>query len=169
MDRAVVESVCARLFGSGADRIEDVWVRASAEADSPIVWEGDAQTFQFSFVSPNAQAILGHPTQRWLDEPAFWATSIIHPDDREEAVAYCALATAKRADHTFEYRALRADGSVVWLLDVVRVVVGPRGLPERLRGLMFDISATRCAVSDSSRAGALVQQPTREELARLPA
>jgi len=105
-----------------------------------IVWEGDAQTFQFSFVSKAAEKILGYPAERWY-EPGFWADVVVHPDDRDHAVAYCALATAQGRDHTFEYRARAADGRLVWLRDVVRVVHGDKGIPVSLRGVMIDITA----------------------------
>ena len=32
-----------------------------------IVWEADAQTFQFTFVSPQAERILGYPCSQWTD------------------------------------------------------------------------------------------------------
>ena len=34
-----------------------------------IVWEIDARTFQFSFVSKKAERLLGYPVERWLHEP----------------------------------------------------------------------------------------------------
>ncbi|MCU1340323.1 MAG: signal transduction histidine kinase, partial [Bryobacterales bacterium] len=45
-----------------------------------IVWEGDARTGEFSFVSEQAERLLGYPVERWLREPDFWV-SHIHPDD----------------------------------------------------------------------------------------
>jgi len=156
----------ASIFGAPDDPIELVASRA-AFVDAPVVWEGDASTFRFTYVSPNVERVLGHAPERWLTEPTFWADVVIHPDDREDAVAYCALATCKKADHTFEYRAVRADGAVVWLLDVVRVVLGRRGVPERLRGLMFDLTATRIARGDLVRIGELPADPARADLERL--
>lgn len=41
-----------------------------------IVWEADAQRFQFLFVSQQAQRILGYPVERWLSEPTFWKDHI---------------------------------------------------------------------------------------------
>jgi PAS domain-containing protein len=35
-----------------------------------IVWEADPATFHFSFVSQQADRILGYPVERWLSEPA---------------------------------------------------------------------------------------------------
>ncbi|HEX4896035.1 MAG TPA: PAS domain-containing protein [Solimonas sp.] len=124
------------IFGEATDSLAEVERRAAALLPIPvIVWEGDPETFQFTYVSACAQDVLGYPIQRWL-ELGFWATSVVHPDDQGDAVAFCALATAKGRDHDFQYRAQRADGTVVVLHDMVHVIKGPLGLPIRLRGVM---------------------------------
>jgi PAS domain-containing protein len=46
-----------------------------------IVWEADGQTFQFNFVSPQAEKILGYPLEQWL-QPNFWRDHT-HPDDTD--------------------------------------------------------------------------------------
>lgn len=38
-----------------------------------IVWEADAKTFRFTFVSQQAERLLGYPLSLWIDEPTFWA------------------------------------------------------------------------------------------------
>jgi PAS domain S-box-containing protein len=103
-----------------------------------IVWEADAQTFAFSFVSPQAEHMLGYPLARWTTEPTFWKDHI-HPDDREWATNFCIDATHAKRPHDFEYRMVAADGRIVWLHDVVTVVV-ENDQPVRLRGVMLDIS-----------------------------
>jgi PAS domain S-box-containing protein len=108
-----------------------------------IVWEADAQTFQFLFVSQQAQRVLGYPVERWLSEPTFWQDHI-HPDDREWAVELCVAATAEQRAHEFEYRMLAADGRSVWLRNLVAVVAeGDRATG--LRGVMVDITARKRA------------------------
>ena len=87
-----------------------------------IVWEADAVTFKFLFVSKQAERILGYPIERWLSEATFWKDHI-DPDDREWAVNFSAKATAEKRDHDFEYRMIAADGQIVWLRDLVTVVV----------------------------------------------
>ena len=104
-----------------------------------IVWEADAQTWQFTFVSEPAERMLGYPVRGWLEDPDFWVKHI-HPDDREKAVAYCREATKRSEDHRFEYRFLAADGRIVWLRDLVHVVKDRSGRPERLHGVMVDIT-----------------------------
>ena len=103
-----------------------------------IVWEADAQTFAFTFVSPQAERMLGYPLARWIEEQTFWSDHI-HPDDRERAVNFRSQSTKEMRDHEFEYRMLAADGRVVQLRDIVTVVV-EQNQTVRLRGLMLDIT-----------------------------
>ena len=134
--------VVERAFGDASDPIAVVAERAQRlfGDEQVIIWEGDAQTFQFSYVSPSAHHILAHPVERWTKEATFWADHVVHPDDRDDAIGYCALATGKGRDHAFVYRAQRADGSTIQLLDYVQVVKGRRGVAERLRGIMIDVT-----------------------------
>ena len=107
-----------------------------------IVWEADPVTFAFTFVSRRAETILGHPVERWLNEPDFWA-NLIHPEDREQTIASCRAATAQSSSHVLVYRAVAADGRVVWLHDIVRVVCDEKGRAQWLRGVMVDIGARK--------------------------
>jgi len=107
-----------------------------------VVWEGDANTFQFQFVSQHTQRILGYPSEDWL-KPRFWADHI-HPDDREWAMTYCANAVAEKRDHNFEYRMITADKRTIWLRDLVTVVV-ENDKAVKLYGVMFDITERKQA------------------------
>jgi PAS domain S-box-containing protein len=109
-----------------------------------IVWEADAATLRFSFVSQRAHTVLGFPTERWLAEPDFFSTRI-HPEDRAKAVATCRAALARGEDHELEYRALRSNGNVVWLRDIVHVVPAAPGRPGQLRGLTVDLTELKRA------------------------
>jgi PAS domain S-box-containing protein len=109
-----------------------------------IVWEADAETLQFSFISQRAEAILGYPVERWLAEPGFCVTRI-HPDDRERTAALCREAISEGRDHQLEYRALAADGRVVWIRNMARVVCGSAGRPCQLRGVMVEITERKRA------------------------
>lgn len=126
------------VFGSSDDPMETVEARANdvLPGRDAIVWEGDAATFQFVYVGEAAERVLGYPVERWR-EPGFWAEVVVHPDDRGDAVGFCALATGQCRDHDFEYRACTSAGEVVLLHDIVIVLPGVRGVPERLRGIML--------------------------------
>jgi PAS domain S-box-containing protein len=104
-----------------------------------IVWEADAASLKFSFVSQRAESILGYPVERWLRERDFWITRIL-PDDRERCMTICRDAMAKAKDHEFEYRSVAADGREVWLRDIVQVVPDANGRAAQLRGLTVDLT-----------------------------
>jgi PAS domain S-box-containing protein len=104
-----------------------------------IVWEADARTWQFTFVSQRAAEILGYPVEQWLTQPDFWV-SHIYSEDRERTAAYCLECTSQGLDHEFEYRAVAADGHIVWLQDIVHVVRDAAGRVRQLRGVMVDIT-----------------------------
>lgn len=155
LSTSVLDARTRTVFGADTDSIDVVQARARASFPDHrlIVWEGDPQTFIFSTVEGDSAHVLGHTNTDWL-KPGFWVEQIVHPEDRGDALAYCALATSKGADHVFEYRALNTDKEVVWLRDYVRVIVGQRRIPTLLRGLMID-------VSDEKRAeGAFDNAPT---------
>ena len=106
-----------------------------------IVWQCDARTWKFTFISQKAERLLGYPVSAWLEKPNFWADHM-HPDDRKWAPDYCRVAAADGRDHTFEYRMIAADGRQVWLRDLV-TVVSENGMPVLLRGVMIDIAEVK--------------------------
>jgi PAS domain S-box-containing protein len=103
-----------------------------------IFWEADSNTFNFNYVSPQVEEILGYSPEEWVNSEGFWQKNI-HPEDRDSAVQYCHHETNEGRNHEFEYRFRKKDGSYVWLRDVVTVVVN-KGKPNLLRGFLLDIS-----------------------------
>jgi PAS domain S-box-containing protein/diguanylate cyclase (GGDEF)-like protein len=98
-----------------------------------ILWEADARTLRFTFVSRHAEKVLGYPVERWLSGRSSWGDHI-HPHDRERTVAEAREAVRSGEALELEYRAVAADGHVIWMRDVVR------GGDEELRGVMLDVT-----------------------------
>src|SRR5580704_10960113 len=126
------------------------------ESLEAIVWRCDAETYRFTFVSRQAETLLGYPVERWLDEPDFWKNAI-HPEDRDWAVSFCVEATRQKRAHKFEYRMISADGRIVWIRDIVHVVVED-GAPRELIGVMIDITEYRDAAEDFRRQKEVLQK-----------
>jgi PAS domain S-box-containing protein len=153
--RAELERKTLDALGHSERRFEDL-----VQAINAIVWEADARTFAFSFVSEQAEAILGYPVEDWLQQPSFWADHL-HPDDREAAVSYCLECTRTLRNHEFEYRMIAKDGKAVWVRDLVTVEASTDGAPARLRGVMFDVTRRKHLESQ------LMQAQKMESVGRL--
>ena len=107
-----------------------------------IVWEADAHSRAFTFVSEGATAILGYSPREWVDDPNF-LTDRLHPDDREHTVSRFVRASVSGSIFDAEYRVIAKGGSVVWLRDIGRTVNDADGRPMLIRGLMTDITARK--------------------------
>jgi PAS domain S-box-containing protein len=150
-----------RLLMMVEDQTESERLRAAAESSErrlrdlvqtvdAIVWEANARTLEFTFVSQRAERILGYPAAEWCWNSDFWRDHIF-PADRERVVAECRSASHKQDEFELEYRMVAADGRVVWLRDKVRVVRDAVGEPLQLRGVMVDVTEERRAEEELRR------------------
>ncbi|HZV61616.1 MAG TPA: MASE1 domain-containing protein, partial [Methylophilaceae bacterium] len=150
--------IAAALYRDGSDRVvalvTNISERKQAEAElaqsqqdyrelvesvQAVVWRA-TPTGAFTFVSHEAEALLGYPLAEWTENPTFWS-EIIHPDDRDWVVEYCINESAKLTSHVFDYRLIASDGRVVWVQDMVKVIPNSSGTrPQELVGVMLDIT-----------------------------
>ena len=130
-------------------------LRDIVENTSVVTWELDLASWRFTYVSPQAVGMFGYPAEEWLTED-FWPTHL-HPQDRDLATSFCVAQTGLGQDHSFEYRFMKQDGSVAWVRDIVKVLGGPVGKPERLSGVMIDITAEKEAVAELDKQHVLVR------------
>src|SRR4029453_5997728 len=129
-----------------------------------VIWEADPTTFQFTYVSRGAEALLGYSLEHWLGRPTFWV-DLLHPEDRERAVALCQQAVADGRDHDFEHRAITADGQIRWFRDLVSVGCDEAGRTTLLRGVMIDISDGKTA--EAQLRADLARAQTHETIGRV--
>ena len=101
-----------------------------------VVWEGDVESRQLTFVSPEAERILGYPLAVWLTS-GFWARHL-HPDDRDWAVESRTRAAGVRGCTEIEYRMIDAQGRIVWVRDLVSIADDTPA--PRLCGVMIDVT-----------------------------
>ncbi|MBT8062117.1 MAG: PAS domain-containing protein, partial [Gammaproteobacteria bacterium] len=128
-----------------------------------IVWESKPGSMRFSYISKQAERLLGYPVERWLNEPNFWRDHI-HPYDRSMVVREYGKEGQQDSSHRIEYRMIAADDSIVWLDDQVSVIYQD-GEPVVLRGIMVDITERKTLMEAlrnlSQREGALVENERR--------
>ncbi len=107
-----------------------------------VVWAVELGSMRFLFVSQHAEELLGFPTDFWTNNPSFWADRI-HPSDRDRVTQCYRRAVEQRQATACEFRALAADGRVVWLRESVRVATDGEGRPVMLAGVSVDVTERR--------------------------
>lgn len=115
--------------------------RLMADMDS-ILWEADAQTFQYTYVSEQAERLLGYPIAQWL-QPNFGCDHL-HPADRDSAIDGYRRAANENRNLNLEYRMMAADGRIVWLRNVVSMIKADNQV-SKLCGIMTDITERKQA------------------------
>ncbi|HEX6205536.1 MAG TPA: EAL domain-containing protein [Solirubrobacterales bacterium] len=94
---------------------------------------------RWRYVSPQVEEILGFKPEDFVRDPGLWA-SLLHPDDRERALALETEDHLGNRDTTpVEYRMFRRDGEVVWMHDEAVLEAGEDGVPI-WHGVLYDVS-----------------------------
>jgi PAS domain S-box-containing protein len=122
-------------------------IEALLQTVGAIIWQGEADvsanTFNFDFVSQQAERLLGYPVKDWLENPAIWVEHM-HSKDRRRVLAARSQALSRRRDYEIEYRMIARDGRTVWLREIVKVeLASDHHL--KLRGIASDISERKQA------------------------
>jgi diguanylate cyclase (GGDEF)-like protein/PAS domain S-box-containing protein len=112
-------------------------------------------------VSPGIEDLLGVSREDYLREGSDWS-DYIHPDDHERIVAASALSVATESEFHEEFRAVHADGRVVWVREDALLIRDDQGKAIYWLGIMLDITQLVEAKRDlhhvQSTYGALVEQ-----------
>lgn len=114
-------------------------LRGLIQGLNAIICEIDARTGTFTFVSEPAESFLGYPLKRW-NEDGFWKR-IIHADDYETASAALLTEGLAGEDLQYTFRVTAADGSEIWLRNIVKAVRNADGA----------IVKRRCVIVDATR------------------
>jgi diguanylate cyclase (GGDEF)-like protein/PAS domain S-box-containing protein len=97
-----------------------------------------------TYVSPQIEQILGYTQQEYIENPQLWE-QILHPDDREEAMATYLRGRESGGSFDFEYRLIARNGRTVWFRDSAIVLTDAMGRPEHIQGVMLDITDGKIA------------------------
>jgi PAS domain S-box-containing protein len=93
-------------------------------------------------VSEEIERISGYPPANFVSSGRRTLMSLVHPEDRDAVLAAMADARDEQRPFVAEYRIVRADGAVRWVLDRGQVVHGPGGR-HWMDGAVFDVTERR--------------------------
>jgi PAS domain S-box-containing protein len=95
-----------------------------------------------TYVGPGDEELTGYPRQASAADPELWRR-LVHPDDRGRVLAADRASSTDGTDaFSEEYRIVRKDGRIVWVLDEARLV-RPEGRAPYWQGFQLDITARK--------------------------
>jgi PAS domain S-box-containing protein len=121
------------LLRSMVDNIPGALYRGACDRDWTMHW-----------LSDEVETITGYPAGDFIDNSVRTFASVIHPEDRDYVERSVAEAVDARRPFNLEYRIVRRDGEVRWVLERGRAHDGGDGR-RRLHGAIFDITVRRAA------------------------
>jgi len=125
-----------------------------------VVWAVELPAMNFLFASRNAQAVLGYPAEHWTGSVGFW-TERVYAADRDWVTQSYERAIEKGQTQACEFRAVAADGRLVWLRESARVLKDSEGHASYLIGVTVDVTERRQLEDE------LVQAERVEAMSRL--
>ncbi|MEH1912802.1 bifunctional diguanylate cyclase/phosphodiesterase [Nostoc sp.] len=103
-----------------------------------VIWSISADTFETFYLNPAAFKVYGHSTSEFFDNSNLWF-EVIHPEDQQ--LVYAAIQALFLIDkQELEYRIVRPDGQVRWLLNRSHLIYNACGQPIRIDGIATDIT-----------------------------
>lgn len=138
----MTQNVTAERQADQALRKAEARYRSLVESVPAVVYvdQPDAESSNL-YISPQVEALLGYPLERWSDDPEFWIT-ILHPDDRDRVLADLAASGEHYLD---EYRLIASDGRVVWIHDEAVEVRDADGQSVCRQGMWIEVTERKHA------------------------
>jgi diguanylate cyclase (GGDEF)-like protein/PAS domain S-box-containing protein len=110
------------------------------------------------FISDHIELLCGYPAADFIDNAVRTYGSIIHPHDRPDVAEEIDRALQVGAPYALQYRVLHADGTVRWIAERGRAILGESGERLWLDGVLLDVTEQVLAEQDRDRAEAAVRQ-----------
>ena len=135
-----------RALRASEEGLRETRERLSSILDhiSNVVWSFSwPELDRVLYVSPSCLELYGHPPEAFLSDPGLWLASA-HPEDRPAlAASQKRLTECDRLVQ--EYRIVRPDGNLRWVVNRCRLVRDGQGRATRLDGVITDITDRRRA------------------------
>ena len=167
-DRALKQAVELELEAA-RQRLESIF-----ESLDDAVWSWSVPDQRVTYIGPAAKKIFGRKPDEFSSNADLWR-EIIYDADREAVLDAWRGLLGGSATFDVEYRIVRTDGELRWINDRARLIRDGDAVPERVDGIMRDITErmaerkrinrlTRIRELSSAVNSAIVRLRQREQL-----
>jgi PAS domain S-box-containing protein len=144
LEQRVQDRTAALVRAHQGVRENEERLRMAMEVAHMAAWEWHLASGDMTW-STDPEALFGFPTGSFGRELRMFRA--LHPDDRARTEQNLAHALRSGAfEH--EYRLVRPDGSIVWIMERGRVIAENGDAPERMVGISRDVTADREATRE---------------------
>lgn len=119
--------------------------RQLAEQSSEVFWFVGLNPERILYVSPAAEKIWGLPIGRFYEDARCWVTSLHSDDQARVHSAFEAVLSGQATRFETEYRVIRPDASMRWVLDIGTPIRNANGEILRIGGIAKDITERKQA------------------------
>lgn len=142
-------------------RLSEERFRMTAKAARIGTFDLDVATGKLTW-SEGFREILGLAPDAAPDVKVFF--NCVHPEDREHARVCIAHSLERPGDWEMEYRVVRPDGSIHWVMDRASGLAGGDGKVSRILGLIADVTELRQAQTEAAEQKQAAQYQQMETL-----
>ena len=137
----VILDTTDRRSAEEALRVSEETFRQLAENIHEVFWIGSPDWNEIFYVSPGYEHLWGRSCESLYKEPRSWLEALVEKDRARVLEDIKRMSSGDLSDPDFtEYRIIRPDGSVRWVLARAFPVLDDRGEVYRIAGLAEDIT-----------------------------
>jgi len=119
--------------------IDENRYRDLAESLSEVIYVANPRTFQATYINRAVEDLYGYTVDEWLRNPDLWENTI-HPEDHKRVLQELTEYLNKDESSSIEYRIIRKDGTIRWVIDRVSFERRKDGTLVSMDGVMYDIT-----------------------------
>jgi PAS domain S-box-containing protein len=120
-----------------------------------VVWTANIDGSKIMEINQSFEKVYGITLEEFKTNPELWI-EMVHPEDRKIAEdSGKELLDKGRA--SFEYRIIKPDGSICWLMDRKSIIYDSDGKPIQIGGIASDITERKKAEEEKNKLTSLVK------------